>query len=138
VEKKNEPSYLRNVLVASIVSAIVLGYPIIVYLNKVQIQSLICGYGISLLNALVGYKMNDMAFNRSVKSFMILVFGGMGLRMILVGVLLLIVIYYTQLDSVSLISSVFVFYILFAGMEIQYLHKKQLLDKKNKETGSGA
>jgi uncharacterized membrane protein len=68
---------------------------------------------------------------------MILVFGGMGLRMILVGVLLLIVIYYTQLDSVSLISSVFVFYILFAGMEIQYLHKKQLLDKKNKETGSG-
>ena len=138
MEKKNEPSYLRNVLVASIVSAIVLGYPIIVYLNKVQIQSLICGYGISLLNALVGYKMNDMAFNRSVKSFMILVFGGMGLRMILVGVLLLIVIYYTQLDSVSLISSVFVFYILFAGMEIQYLHKKQLLDKKNKETGSGA
>jgi hypothetical protein len=112
-----------------VVTAVLASYPVVVYLSQTQLYSVIAGYLISLINALIGYKMNEAAFNKSVKGFMVLVFGGMGLRIIVVGILLLIVIYYTHLDSISLISSVFYFYVLFAALEILYLHKKQLQGK---------
>jgi hypothetical protein len=67
-----------------------------------------------------------MAFKKPVKSFMVIVFGGMGLRIILVGLFLLIAVSFTNLNAASLVGSVFVFYVLFVTLEILYLNKKQL------------
>lgn len=123
--KSSEPSYIKNVIVASIVVAIMSGYPIIVYLNVNQFYSICAGFVISLLNAIIGNFMNEMAFNKSVKSFMILVFGGMGIRLLIMGILLLLFIYYGSFNSVYLVSSLFFFYVLFVSMEIWYLHKRK-------------
>jgi hypothetical protein len=122
-------AFIRNVFIASVVTAVLASYPVIVYLSQTQLYSVIAGYFISLINALIGYRMNEAAFNKSVKGFMVLVFGGMGLRILVVGILLLIVIYYTHLDSISLVASVFFYYVLFVAIEILYLHKKQLQGK---------
>lgn len=123
---RSEPSFIRNVLIASLISMVLASYPAVVYLTKTQIYSVITGYFISLINALIGYKMNEAAFNKSVKSFMVLVFGGMGLRILIVGIMLLMILYFTGLDSISMISSVFFFYVVFISIEVMYLHKKQL------------
>jgi hypothetical protein len=115
--------FLKFLIFASIAAAVLSYYPVSVYAGKIQIYSFILGYIISLLNALLGYKLSLMAFNKSVKSFMILVFGGMGIRLLIVIIFLLILIQFTSVDSISLAGSVFFFYTLFVSIEIFFLHK---------------
>ena len=73
---------------------------------------------------------NELAFKKSVKSFMVIVFGGMGIRMMFIAISIVILLYIAGLDEVTLVASVFFFYILFIVLEINYLHTKQLLNKK--------
>src|SRR3990172_8237809 len=110
-------------------------YPVSVYVSNNQFYSIISGYVIGLLNAIAGYKLNTIALTKSVKSFMVIVFGGMGLRMILIALIILILLYFVKLDEISLVASVFFFYILFVTIELFHLHKNQLRIK-NQELAS--
>lgn len=123
---KKDSNYIKQVLIASIIVIAVSVYPVSLYATRLQLYSFITGYLISLLNAVIGYGLNEMAFKKPVKSFMVIVFGGMGLRIILVGLFLLIAVSFTNLNAASLVGSVFVFYVLFVTLEILYLNKKQL------------
>lgn len=58
----------KYIISASLIVIIVSVYPVTVYASKIQLYSFICGYIISLINALLGYKLNTMAFNKSVKA----------------------------------------------------------------------
>lgn len=124
-------AFFKYLAFSSFLVIIIASYPVWKYFDTVQINSFIYGYFISLINALIGYKLNTMAFNRSTKSFMVLVFGGMGIRMLIVMLLLVLLIQFTSLDSLSLVGSVFFFYTLFITIEIYFLHKKQLQAKKH-------
>lgn len=123
---KKDSNFIKQVLVASIIVIAVSVYPVSLYATKIQVYSFITGYLISLLNAVIGYGLNEMAFKKPVKSFMVIVFGGMGLRIILVGLFLLIAVAFTNLNAASLVGSVFIFYVLFVTLEILYLNRKQL------------
>jgi hypothetical protein len=125
LEKKSEHSFFKNVLIASLLILLAASYPVKVYLSQVQIISIICGYFISLLNAFLGYKLNVMGINKPVKSFMVLVFGGMGLRILVLAILLLVLLRIAGLDEVSLVGSAFFFYIVFMALEVLYFHKRQ-------------
>ena len=122
---KKGSNFIKQVLLASIIVVAVSIYPVSLYASKIQIYSFITGYLISLLNAVIGYGLNEMAFKKPVKSFMVIVFGGMGLRIILVGLFLLIAVEFSSLNPFSLVASVFVFYVLFSTIEILYLNKMQ-------------
>lgn len=121
--KYNFSKFFLTLAVSSLIVTMLAFYPVYMYANRLQINSFFPGYLISLVNALIGYKLSLMAFNRSVKSFMVIVFGGMGLRLIIVVITLLILIQFTSLDSISLAGSVFFFYTLFVSIEIYFLHK---------------
>jgi len=127
--------FLKVAALSSLIIFIIAVYPVITYSSGIQVNSFICGYIISLINALLGYKLNAIAIGKSVKSFMILVFGGLGIRIIIVISLLLIMLQFEIFEPISLISSVFFFYVLFISIEIYYLHKKQAAFKTiNKNT----
>lgn len=119
-----ESNFFKHVLIASLISFIIASYPVYAYAASVQIYSIICGFGIALINAIAGYMLNRMAFNKPVKVFMAVVFGGMGLRILFICLLLLILLYFAKLDEVSLIASVFYFYIVFSAIEIYHLHTR--------------
>lgn len=125
--KKHDSKFFKYIIIASLIAIVIAVYPVTIYASAVQLYSFVFGYLISLLNALLGYKLNTMAFNRSVKSFMILVFGGMGIRLMIVSLLMLILLQFTSLDAMSLVGSVFFFYVLFITIEIYFLHTKQTL-----------
>ncbi|MBZ0201911.1 MAG: hypothetical protein IT281_04730 [Ignavibacteria bacterium] len=131
-EKYSFSRFFLYLAVTSFIAAAIAYYPVSVYAERSQINSFIPGYLISLVNALIGYKLSLIAFNKSVKSFMVIVFGGMGIRLLIVVITLLILIQFTTLDPISLAASVFFFYTLFVCIEIFFLHK--LSSKKgNKE-----
>jgi len=122
--KKNDMMFLKYSLFLSVAVLLIAFYPVYVYASKIQIYSIITGYLISLLNIIIGYSLNRSALNKSVKSFMVIVFGSMGLRLIFVAIVLVILLTYTRLESMSLVSSVFFFYFLFVALEIYFLTKK--------------
>lgn len=126
-----QPGFFRYIVISSLIVIVLASYPVWKYFTVNQINSFVFGYIVSLINAVIGYKLNTMAFSKPTKSFMVLVFGGMGIRLLVVLLLLLILIQFTTLDSISLVGSVFFFYTLFISIEIYYLHKKQLQAKKH-------
>lgn len=123
-KKKFDPAFLKYVLYASVIVLVISFYPVYMYLSPEQVKSIIFGYLLSLLNILIGYSLISNAFEKKTKSFMIIVFGGMGVRMLLVAVMLLILLYIVLLEPVSLVSSVFFFYFLFTSIEIKFLYGK--------------
>ncbi len=128
--KVSELSFIKHVIISSIIVFVIAVYPVYIYADKLRIYSILCGYIIGLINAILGYKLNKLAFSRSVKSFMVIVFGGMGIRILIIALLLMVLLYAAKLDEVSLVASVFFFYILFAVLEINYLHRSQIQTKK--------
>ena len=125
-----EPNFIKQLSIAGLVAIVVASYPVYVYANKIQVYSIICGFIIGIINALAGFKLNELAFKKPVKSFMVIVFGGMGIRMMFIAISIVILLYVAKFDEVTLVASVFFFYILFIVLEINYLHTKQLLNKK--------
>lgn len=122
--KKNDVMFLKYSLILSFVVLLIAFYPVYVYASKIQVYSIVTGYIISYANILIGYSFNRSAINKSVKSFMVIVFGSMALRLIFVAIILVILLTYTGLESISLVSSVFFFYFLFVSLEIYFLNKK--------------
>jgi len=118
--------FYKHIIVSSLIVFILGFYPVSVYVSDTQFYSIISGYVLGLLNAIAGYYLNTMALNKSIKSFMVLVFGGMGLRMIFIAIVILCLLYFAGLDEVSLVASVFGFYILFVIIELYHLHKRQM------------
>jgi hypothetical protein len=131
VIKKYDTAFLRYVLYASLIVFIAAYFPLYKYASSLQISSVIYGYLISLINVLIGYGLIIKAFDIKVKSFMVIVFGGMVVRMFLVGTALLILLYIAHLDAMSLVASVFFFYFLFISIEFKFLYKKSSESKVN-------
>lgn len=129
--KKFDSVFLKYVVYSSLIVFAIAFYPVYKYASSLQLISAVYGYLISVINVLAGYGLNSIAFEKKVKSFMVIVFGGMALRMLLVAVLLLVLLYAVKLDPVSLVASVFFFYFLFISIEIKFLYKKSSTGKKN-------
>ncbi|HMT11211.1 MAG TPA: hypothetical protein PKA39_06260 [Ignavibacteria bacterium] len=127
----NDLNFLKYAAIISLILIAAASYPVYKYATEIQIYSFAAGYAISLLNALLGYKLNTMAFGKPTKSFMMLVFGGMGIRLLIVMLILLIILVYSPLDSMSLVGSVFFFYTVFIILEIYFLQKQQAQAKKD-------
>lgn len=129
--------FVKLLLIVSLITFILAAYPVYVYASRVQIYSFALGFLLSLFNALIGYSMSVKAFGRSVKSFMVMVFGGMGIRLLIVIIFLVLILQFTSMDALSLTGSVFFFYTLFISLEIYFLHKmsakaKSVLANSNK------
>ncbi len=122
--KKNDVMFLKYALLLSLIVLLIAIYPVYKFASEIQIYSFITGYLISFINVVIGFSFNRTAISKSVKSFMVIVFGSMALRLILVAIILVILLTYTQLESMSLVSSVFFFYFLFVSLEIYFLTRK--------------
>jgi hypothetical protein len=129
--RKFDPAFLKYVLTASVIVLIISFYPVYLYLSPAQAVSVLCGYFLSLINVIIGYALISNAIDKKTKSFMIIVFGGMGVRILVIAAVLLILLYVAHLEPVSLVSSVFFFYFLFMSIEIKFLYSRTSNSKLN-------
>ena len=88
------------------------------------------GYLISLFIFVLGFVSIDWAFNRSLKTFMGIVLGGMFLRFVLIGVALFLLIRFTTIHIFSFVLAFFVFYIIYQFYEIRFINVKLSKGKK--------
>jgi hypothetical protein len=122
-------NFPKRVLVTLAVIALIGIYPLIVYGTPEIITGIIAGSVISLLNVLLGYVAIEYAIDKSNKTFLKAVLGGMGLRLVgsLTAVLILIEVYDIHISS--FVASLLTLYFIFMLYEIMFFNKKLSLRK---------
>ena len=121
--------FLKLVALVFLGVAILVVVPLSIYTNHELVRSVVAGGLASLFHLLLGYLFIEYGFDKSNTTFLKVILGGTLLRMfLLVGIVLLLVRVY-QLQTVSLMVSLLLFYVLNLILEIQLLQKKVALKR---------
>lgn len=116
-------SFLRNILFISAVLALALVYPVSGWLRPEDLRAVIASGIISLVNILLGWASLEYAIDKPNSRFMVAVFGGMGVRMMLILIAFSILLV-NGYQSVALALSLMAFYVMFMIAEIVYVMKE--------------
>ncbi len=92
--------------------------------------SFLAGVAMSLANFLLGFLSVEFAFDKSHTMFLKIVLGGMGVRLFLMALTVLVLIKGYDLDSLSLMVTLLGYYALNLTLEIVFLQKKVSLKNK--------
>lgn len=119
--------FLLNVSIITVVVFLILN----AFLEKATDLAVVSGaYALALLHVLSGFYMTRWALEKPMKLFMTIVMGGMGLRLLLVGIVLIVLIRLIRIDMTLFIITFGIYYILFQIVELFFinrgLHKKKL------------
>lgn len=117
----------RFVRQVAIVLAVVWGvaaYPLQAYGSPRLIWSVAIGCAVCLLNVLAGCWAIAWALRRPRKVFFSTVFGSMGIRMALVGVLVVVLVRSTSIHVTGFVAGLFVFFFVFQALEVVFLTRR--------------
>lgn len=121
---KARKSYKKFLSATAVILVLLAGYPLYrLYGGNVVIAAL-SALILTYLNALVGFYYIDKYFSASLNDFMKMVFGSMGVRLLVLAVTFVGLIGFTKIHEVSFTVSLFISYILFSVIEIYFLNKK--------------
>ena len=123
-------SFPVQVLSVLFLTLLVAAYPVFKYLSNWMIISIGVGCLLSLFNVLIGYIIIKKSLKKSTKSFFQYIIGGIGIRLFLIGGLVILFIKVIQLDEVGFLISMLTYYFLFLFMEVYYINRN-LISSKN-------
>lgn len=105
---------------------------VIIYLIKGNnvLSEVIFGYLASLIIFSSGFLSINWSLKKSLKTFMVILLGGMFLRFVLIGVILFILIRLTNMNKIFFIGSFFIFYLFYQIFEIRFINTKISKGKK--------
>ena len=121
--------FLKLVALVFMGVAILVVVPLSIYANRELVRSVVASGLASLIHLLLGYLFIEYGFEKSNTTFLKVILGGTLARMfLLVGIVLLLVRVY-QFQTVSLMVSLLLFYVLNLILEIHLLQKKVALKR---------
>ncbi len=113
--------FIRQVGLVCIVVLVLAAYPIYAYTGAASLIGVLAGCGIAALNVLAGCLTSVWAFEKPQRVFFKTVLGGMLIRLIGVGLVFLLLIKYTDVDTLALTLSLISFFAIFQVFEIRFL-----------------
>ncbi len=118
--------FLRRVVFVILGVAIVAAYPLAHYGSRDVIAAAAAGAALSTVNALLGFLAIEYAFDRSYTTFLKVVVGGMGVRMLLMLGALAALLMVFRMQVVALTVSMFGFYLIYLVLEVLFIQRKVL------------
>lgn len=118
-------TFLFSILPFVIVIIVLLVFRLKTNIIPALFDSLFWGFMIPLLNFIAGHFLNETGLQKSDKSFLILVLGGMVFRMFLTLILIILVLQFLNVSTYSFIFVIFISYIYFLTVEIINLSGKK-------------
>jgi hypothetical protein len=103
------------------------------YFDSVQFYSLLYGFIFSTLNFFLGVLSIHFGFEKSDKIFLIIVFGGLVVRLFLMLILIVIALKFLFVRLNSFIFTTFIFYFYYLIVEIFILNQKKNFLIKTKQ-----
>ena len=103
------------------------------HISAILFESIIFGALISLLNFLIGFLLIKFSLRKSEKIFLLSLWGGLLLRLILGLTLILITLIFLEINTYGFIFSILFFYVFYLLIEIFYLNlgRKSQFDGKH-------
>jgi len=121
----------RLVGVVVLIATAVLAYPLLRFASPAVVIAVAAGTLMSTLNALLGYFSIEYAFGKSYTTFLKVVIGGMGVRMLgMLGIMLVLILVF-HVPSLPLTLSMLAFYLVFLVMEILFIQTKVVLKSQD-------
>ena len=117
-------SFPAQVALVVVLAAALLGYPLAAWASRATVVAVAAGAALSTLNVLLGYASIRFAFHRSYTTFLKVVLGGMGLRMVIMLGGLGGLIAWAGLEPVPLAASLLGFYAVYLVIEIVFIQRK--------------
>lgn len=102
-------------------------------ISQTIFKSIVIGNFISLLNFIIGFLLLKFSVNKSEKVFLLVLWGGLLLRLFLGLCLILITLIFLEINTYGFIFSILFFYVFYLLIEIFYLNlgrKSQLGSKQ--------
>ncbi|MBI5022117.1 MAG: hypothetical protein HZB59_11840 [Ignavibacteriales bacterium] len=124
-------SFPRQIAIAIIIIFIIGGYPLFTMLDVVTIKAIFLGMALATLNVILGYAAIEYSIGKSMTTFFKYVIGGMGLRLVLLSILLVVLIKIFSLPVLALVGSMGFFYMIFLVLEILYIQRKIEIKQQN-------
>lgn len=122
--------FLAELIGITLVILILILAILFAFYNGQKVNEIIAGYFTSLFIFISGFFTVTWGLKKSLKTLLAIVFGGMFLRFVLIGVTLFLVMRLTDLNIMTFIVSFFVFYLIYQFYEIRYIHSKLSKGKK--------
>ena len=124
-------SFPRQVLVTLFVICGAAVYPLLVFGSGDVIAAAAAGALLATTNVLLGYAAIEYSVNKSATAFLKYVLGGMGIRLMLIGGILMLLIKALHIHEEALIISLGIFYVVFQTLEVLFIHKRITLRHQN-------
>lgn len=136
-ERKNKYGFgpfVKYIIGFDILTLIFGGYPVYTSFGRGGIFSVFMGLLITTLNFILGYYFISKFFDRDPDTFLKVVFGSMGIRLILLMLIIIGVILYIKIDQNIFIISLFISYICKSVIEIYFINKKSQIKQVARNT----
>lgn len=121
---KIEKSFLKIVLVVFGGIGLLSWYPLAVYGTGPVIASIVAAAVMSLVHLVSGYWAIEYSFDKPPTTFLKIVLGSMGIRLILMTGIFVLLIKVYDMPALPLVVALLFFYGVNLGLEIYYLQKK--------------
>lgn len=119
---KNEKQLLLQCFLISIIVFLVL---IVLYLmdniSAILFKSILIGALISLLNFLIGFLLIKLSLHKSENIFLLSLWGGLLIRLLIGLTLILLTLFFLEINTYGFIFSILFFYVFYLLIEIFYL-----------------
>ncbi len=133
----NLKKFLVELIGISLVTLLIILLIVHFVFKQEKSSEIFLGYLISLFIFVLGFVSINWAFDRSLKTFMGVVLGGMFLRFLLIGVALFLLIRFSNIHILSFVLAFFIFYIIYQFYEIRFINVKLSKGKKWQEVFKG-
>ena len=117
-------SFPKQILLAFFLISGIGLYPLMMYGGNGVVQAAIVGAVLATVNVLLGYAAIEYSFGKSTTTFFKYVLGGMGIRLLIMAVALIVFIKIVRLHTAALVGSMGIFYIVFLTLEVLFIQKK--------------
>ena len=126
---KFDIAFPKKIVLVLLLIGVLAVYPLYKVSDREVTVGFVTGGLISFINVLVGFFSIEYAFDKSNATFLKVILGGMGIRLLAIAALVFILIKVFDFHVFSLTASLFFFYFLFVIFEIVYVNKKLTLKK---------
>lgn len=119
--------YLKCLKIAGITTGItwlLIALPLYWFAETQMVWGAISGFLLSAFCFSAGFYAICRSYHASLNRLMIAVFGGMLARMVLIGAIFLLVVWWTSLHVVSFLASLLGFYVLFLVLELYFVKQR--------------
>jgi hypothetical protein len=116
--------FLKLFVITTAIAWILLAFPLYWLGDPMVVWGTLVGWALPTLCFVAGFYTIYRTFHLPLQKLMIAFFGGMVVRLLFIGTVLVIILKLTQLPLISVIASLFGFYVLYLILELYFVNSR--------------